>query len=135
MVMLCPCRMFRGSVKPPPAATIAFLGMVKNSASPPFRERFLPQIRIRFADDQTKEMGEMGLWTLGFCGSFSVGKAAIFGEDSVSLFRSPRTPNRLQDLRSEILNKRVIQSDFCGPLFQGNRQFENITFIIFLRFA
>ena len=89
----------------------------KNSASR--RERFLPQIRIRFADDQTKEMGEMGLWTHGFCGSFSVGKAAIFGEDSVSLFRCPRTPNRLQDLKSEILNKRVIQSDFCGPFFKA----------------
>ena len=63
-------------------------------------------------------MGEMGLWTHGFCGSFSVGKAAIFGEDSVSP-SCPRTPNPLQDLKSEILNKRVIQSDFCGPFFKA----------------
>lgn len=119
MVMLCPCRMFRGSVKPPPAAFRVWNAMVKNSASHPFRASVFQQVRIRFADDQTKEMGEMRLWTHGFCGSFSVGKAAIFGEDSVSLFRCPRTPNRLQDLKSEILNKRVIQSDFCGPFFKA----------------
>ena len=132
MVMLCPYRMFRGSVKPPPAATIAFLGMVKNSASPPFSRAFSPADPHPFRRWPNKRNGRDGAvdpWILWII--FGWGKLPFSVKIPSACFAVPahRIDCKTWDRRS--WTNEWFRVTFVGPFFKATGNSKIITFIIF----